>query len=233
MQVEPLRAEARDSIPNHSRFGSDSCSSRHGNLLGERGLIQHLTHFCLERVQGKGLLEERDARIQRAVVADCVFRVARHVQHFHVRAYLGNALSEFASIHPRHDDIGQHQMNDSLVSHADLHRGRAIGGFDHGVALVLQELSGQAAKIGFVLHHQNRFARGFHGGCSLRSRLLDHGGCFVDRHVRHVNLERRALARLAVHPDVSAALLDDAVHRREPESRPLRSFGREEGLEDA
>ena len=120
-------------------------------------MIQHLTHFCLERVQGKGLLEERDARIQRAVVADCVFRVPRHVQHFHVRSYFRNALRKFSPVHSRHDHVREHQVNRSLVRHTDLHGRRAIRGFHHRVTLLIQELTGQAAEIDFVFHHQNSF----------------------------------------------------------------------------
>src|SRR2546426_11168583 len=47
-----------------------------------------------------------------------------------------------------------------------------------------------------------------------------------------VDLERGPLPRLAVHPDVAAALLHDAVHGREPEARALAEFlGGEERLE--
>src|SRR2546426_7833780 len=46
-----------------------------------------------------------------------------------------------------------------------------------------------------------------------------------------VDLERGPLPRLAVHPDVAAALLHDAVHGREPEARALAEFlGGEERL---
>src|SRR5207237_9185928 len=51
---------------------------------------------------------------------------------------------------------------------------------------------------------------------------------------RKIDLEGRAVAQLAVRPDVPAALLDDTVNRREPESRtPPRLAGREKRLQQA
>ena len=50
---------------------------------------------------------------------------------------------------------------------------------------------------------------------------------------RKINLERRSVARLAIDPDVSAALFDDSVDRRQAEARALPFFlGGEERLED-
>src|SRR5207244_7670998 len=53
------------------------------------------------------------------------------------------------------------------------------------------------------------------------------------RHPREVDLHRRAAPRLAVDPDVAAALLDDSVNGREPEPRAFPYFlGGEERLEE-
>jgi hypothetical protein len=50
---------------------------------------------------------------------------------------------------------------------------------------------------------------------------------------REVDLERGAVPRLAVHADVTAALLHDAEHRRQAQSRAFaHGLRREEGLED-
>ena len=51
-------------------------------------------------------------------------------------------------------------------------------------------------------------------------------------HARQIDLETGAFAGFAVDPDGTAGLLDDAVHRRQPESRAFAGiFGGEEGLE--
>ena len=55
---------------------------------------------------------------------------------------------------------------------------------------------------------------------------------FPGRDAGKVDLERRAVPGLAVDPDVPAALLDDAVHGRQPEPGALAGrLGREERLE--
>jgi hypothetical protein len=53
-------------------------------------------------------------------------------------------------------------------------------------------------------------------GGMLLSLARPHGRCLF-LHSRQVDLENRALARLGVHPDVAAALLDDPVHRGQAE----------------
>src|SRR5439155_7011161 len=51
--------------------------------------------------------------------------------------------------------------------------------------------------------------------------------------LRQIDLEGRAAARLAVGPDVAAALLDDSVDGRKTQPRPLAwALGGEERLED-
>ena len=51
---------------------------------------------------------------------------------------------------------------------------------------------------------------------------------------RQINPERGSDADFAINVDVAAALLDDAVHHRQPQARSLAdAFGGEEGLKDA
>ena len=45
-----------------------------------------------------------------------------------------------------------------------------------------------------------------------------------------IDLERRAPGRFAVHPDLATTLLDDSIHRNQPQTSPLsRSFRGEKG----
>src|SRR6185436_14355447 len=51
---------------------------------------------------------------------------------------------------------------------------------------------------------------------------------------RQIHLERAAFAYLGVDPDITTALLDDAVYGGQPEARSLARFlGRKEWLKDA
>src|SRR3990172_11468899 len=49
---------------------------------------------------------------------------------------------------------------------------------------------------------------------------------------READVEARALSCAALHADASPVLLDDAMHRGEPQPGPAR-LGGEEGIEDA
>src|ERR1700758_3845268 len=118
-------------------------------------------------------------------------------------------------------------MNYSFVGHCDLQRHCAIGRLDHSIALLLEKLPGQIAKVGLVLDHEDGFStrlRGHGLWCSSNfCRALD---CFGD--TRQIDFESRTLAGLAVDPDVTAALLHDAVDGGEPETGSLRPLGSEE-----
>ena len=76
------------------------------------------------------------------------------------------------------------------------------------------------------------------GGAPAAATRLPGGGGGIGRARGHLDAreedaERRALAPLAVDPDVPAALVHDAVHRGEPEPRALALLlGGEEGLEE-
>src|SRR2546425_258429 len=99
----------------------------------------------------------------------------------------------------------------------------------HGVAVGREHFPGVGADGVVVLDQQHRLGatRRFTGG----------GGCgqLLGRLVypRQVDFDRGPPPRLRIQPDVAAALLHDAVHRREPEPRALALFLRgEERLED-
>ena len=106
----------------------------------------------------------------------------------------------------------------------------SVGGLDRRVAEVAQHLDDQAAHHRLVLDHQHRLARfgGVGGG---------HPGGLVDRLgraavARQVELERRALAHLAVDLGVALGLAGEAVDHRQPQPRALpQGLGGEERLE--
>src|SRR3989441_5198005 len=121
-------------------------------------------------------------------------------------------------------------MNGAWMSIGKLNGGGAVGGLQHGVSLSLERLAGQAPEIAFILNEQNGFVpRPRFGGHDRRLNGNGFPGC---THARQVDLERSALARFAIDPDVAFALLDDTVNRGEPEAGALGSLGSEEGLED-
>src|ERR1700678_1568844 len=111
-------------------------------------------------------------------------------------------------------------MDDAFMGDGDLHGSPSVPGLDHLISLLLQELAGKVAQVGFVLGEEDGFRtrlseNGFLGGDDLGDAL----GSFGDS--RQINLERRAFAGLARNPDVVAALFGDSVDRGETEAGSL------------
>src|SRR6185436_14062558 len=105
-----------------------------------------------------------------------------------------------------------------------------IARLEEMIAAVFERPAGQVPQAVIVFDDEDRFRPG------RQIEMLGHLG-FRARDAVHdagkVDLEARAFARLAVHPDISTALLDDAVDGRQPEAGSLAGpFRREERLED-
>src|SRR3954466_3585726 len=95
--------------------------------------------------------------------------------------------------------------------------------------MLVQNLPHEGAYPVFVFHQQ-------HGFSAATSRLQGVSRSEVSRciHSRQIYLKSRADSKLAVNPNVAAALLDDAVHGGESQPSALTNFfGSEERLEDA
>ena len=103
-----------------------------------------------------------------------------------------------------------------------------VGSRNHAVSGALEEHARELPDGRFVFDDQNCFR------APERARRRLDGGERLRRFVGdgQIHLERCPVPELAVNPDVPATLLDDAVHRREPQASTLAPFfGREERLE--
>src|SRR6266581_6804152 len=87
-------------------------------------------------------------------------------------------------------------------------------GLDNGVVLLSESRAHEVAYDKVVLHDQYGFVAGAYPG-----RRRPRGSIHILLDCWKVDLEYRPPSRLAVDPDTSAALLDDAVHGRKPETR--------------
>src|SRR2546427_11303929 len=115
-----------------------------------------------------------------------------------------------------------------LVFQNILLRGPAVRGFQNRVAQAKQHAGGNSPHGRLVLDQQDGFGpartapAGWHR--TLRFNVGDLG---------EVNAKDGAGARLALHLDESAALLDDTVNRGQAQAGPFAYLlGRKEGLED-
>src|SRR5690606_10530625 len=106
----------------------------------------------------------------------------------------------------------------------------AIPGLDDLVSTCLEDLAGESADGGFVFDEEYRL------GADVKIALAAfkvHGRLGSARFGK-IDLERRAMTRLRVDPDIAAGLFDDTVNRRESQPRPAaHGFCREERFEDS
>ncbi len=104
-----------------------------------------------------------------------------------------------------------------------------VRGLQDHVAIATKDVSSENAHLVVILDEQYRLG----AAKAIGLRLRRHGRVGVAADLRELELEGRSVARLAVDPDVSPTLLDDAKDRREPEAGAFALLLRgEEGLED-
>src|SRR5882724_9192668 len=160
---------------------------------------------------------------------DAVVGVSRHAQHAHVWTRRAEPLGQLRAAHLRHDDVGQEQVNRPGVLLADEERLAGDARLDDVVAILAQNAAGHDPDLIVVLDQQDGLAAPPRAGHHIGADGVE---CRI--YAREVDLERGAPARLAVHPDAAAALLNDPKYRRQTEPRAFAlPFGREERLEDA
>ena len=143
-----------------------------------------------------------------------------------------DALEQRASAHPRHDDVGDEQIDWRAMRAGDVERLFAVRRLQHGVAGVAQRFADERAEplIVFGDEHGFRSARGQRRQFCVGGRHLD---CFAFRQPRQIDAERRAAADLGLDVDHAAGVGHDLVHDREAEPRAVSRFlRREERLED-
>src|SRR5665213_1791595 len=120
-------------------------------------------------------------------------------------------------------------MDRAVMSLADLERLAAIRRLEDRVPASLQNPSSQFAQAAGVLDEQDRLRAG--GRRNRRPRGHQRYGDAFD--AREIDLEGRAVPKLAVDPDGPAALLDNPVHGRESQPRALALLlGCEEWFEE-
>ena len=159
-----------------------------------------------------------------------IVRVARHVDGANPGSDRLHLAGQLPPADPGHHHVGHQQMDGVGVALAERQGLRAVAGFHDRVARGLQALADELPQRPLVLDQEDGFR-------SSRNRGLD-GRRFLRRSrlvgPREVDLEGRALPRLAVDEDVAAALLHDPVDSSQAQPRPLAGLlGREERLEGA
>src|SRR5690606_11936739 len=156
-------------------------------------LIEHLPDPARERLRGERLLQQRIVRGSEPQVLHRVRRVARHVEHLHVRPPWPQLFGEFDPVHLRHDHVGEQEVD--LVAHA-LERVeglRSVRDLDDAIAELRQRPRGEGPDLVVVFRHEDRLAT----AQVLRRPNVDD---VVDgiAHARQIQADGGAAAGLAV-----------------------------------
>ena len=127
-------------------------------------------------------------------------------------------LDQLAAAHLGHDQVGEHEVDRAVTRLDDPERLGAVARLEHGVArgarAAAAPSSGPRPRPRPAAASRCRWA----GSAGRRGPAR---GAASARVARQEDRERGALARRALDGDVPAALLDDAVHGREPEAGAL------------
>src|SRR5258708_6904162 len=197
---------------------------------GDRAAVEDRPDFAGQLFQRERLLKEVVFDVDYSVVHYRLAGVARDEQHPGLRTQRFQFLSQLASTHVRHYDVGNCQMDRRSVILAHRQGIDAVSGFQHRIAAKPEELGGCPAQGLLILDQQ-------HGLCSPEHRfnplVRDCRGNRLLLHARQVDFEYGTHSSFAVGPDESMILFDDAIHCGQAESRAFAErFGGEEGLKN-
>ena len=129
----------------------------HGQTFNwRRYAVEHLAHLARQAVGVERLLQERDARLEHAVVSDRRVGVAGDVEHVRPGPHRGNGACDVGAAHSRHHDVRHEQVDRAGVPAEQFERRRPVACLQHRVAARLEDLRDEPAHDELVLDEQDR-----------------------------------------------------------------------------
>ena len=160
------------------------------------GLVEQHANLARQVLGAEGLLQEGDAGLEHAVMDDRRIGVPGHVEHVRPGPHRRHGVRDFGAAHPRHDDVGEQQVDRVAVPAKQLERRRAVTRLQDGIARRLEDLRHELPHDGFVLDEQDRLVAALGGGRRARRiRRRRRRG-----RLREADAERRAHARSRCRP---------------------------------
>src|SRR5215469_2604826 len=181
-----------------------------GGFLQRGSTTQDLADFLRKQGRRKRLLQKRQSFFEHPAAGDNVLRVARHVQHANSLPPRSDPRRQFPPACTRHHHVCKQKVDFMREFGSDLFGMRRMARHDDLISPLRKKSDNQVANCLFVLHQQNRLRS------SLVFQLRKRRGALLDllSHSRQVHFEGTPFSGFAVDPDVSAALLHDAVNGR-------------------
>src|SRR3954463_14081094 len=194
-------------------------------------LVEHGAHLQRQSRGSKRLLLKGRTGIEQSALDYILSGISRHVEDRQIRLQLGQTHAQLPPAHLGHDDIRDYQMDRVRVLPDVAQCLDPIPGFYHVITVIAQSAACQVPHDVLVLDNQNGLGSAPGDRDLSTGRLL---GSDIGCRPRQIDLERAALAWLAVDPDVAPPLFDDPINRGKPQPGPLTyRLGGKEGLEDA
>ena len=137
---------------------------------------------------------------------DCVVGVSGHEENRQTGVMKACLLGHLTPIQPRHDHVGDEQLNPVYGLSAESKGFLPVLRFQNGEAYLSQEGPCYFATLLFILHQKDDFAP---ASISHSRRHGSIGRLVQPLKVREVEFEGRANPRFTVEPDVALALLHD------------------------
>src|SRR5579872_3780959 len=163
-------------------------------------------------------------------IFDQLASIPRPINDPHLWMTLRKPKRQLRSAHAFHDYISKSQVDCCVVRTQQVERDPAVFGLHNRKAMLNQHLPRQRAHQRVILDQKNGFP--------IASWWESLGVAFASNSqfvfsARQIDLECRPATRFAVDPDVTSALFDDSIHRRQTKTGALSQFfGCKEWLKD-
>ena len=108
-----------------------------------------------ELIRRKWLFQKRRIVREEFGVLERGIDVAGHEEELNPRTLRSNPFLQLQAIHPRHHNLGEHQVNGAGVAFRDLKSFRTVLCGQNGVPQSFQTLAHQFAESRFILRNQN------------------------------------------------------------------------------
>src|SRR5438874_10640559 len=104
-------------------------------MATQSGPVESAPDRAREAVREVWLLDERRLPLRDLEPARRIRRIARHEEHLQIWAHGGETLGEFVSVHVRHDDVREKQVDLASEALGERDRLRRSGCREHLVAV--------------------------------------------------------------------------------------------------
>ncbi len=147
---------------HHARRLGEGLRVGAGGRARARRVVEDLAHLPEQLAGLERLGEEPRAGVEQPAVDHRVARVARHVEDGRLRAQRAQPVGDLAAAQPRHDHVGDEEVDRPVVVVAEHERLLGRPAHQHRVAALAQQLGDEDAHAVLVLDHEDGLGSALH-----------------------------------------------------------------------